>query len=110
MTYRGLAPNLIRYNHYSSALGVYSLDDMRAISKMHQVIYSKLSKKLRKEALEKSAADGHFGPSVILLFILVRKYTSSEVMETGVGQGISTCNIMKTLKLDGIGHLLSIDH
>jgi hypothetical protein len=45
----------------------------------------------------------------VLLYLLIKKFRPKVVVETGVGQGVSSYFILKAIKENGFGRLISID-
>lgn len=73
-------------------------------------IKTELSKYFASEDLRRHVHGASGGLKEILLYILVRKYKPHLMIETGVAQGISTYFILKAMKDNGFGKLISIDY
>lgn len=110
--------SFIEYYHYAHLFGVFSESDLLVLDTISSDITNKLNSVFTKEEIRHSSsggwiecgrAGGWIGTKCPLLFILIRRFKPSTVIETGVAQGVSSYFILKALELNGSGRLISID-
>ena len=81
---------------------------MRVMS-IREEIVNKLQNSFSRDEIERCSTGGWPSQKEIILYLLVRKYRPSLVVETGVAQGVSSRFILEALKDNGEGKLISID-
>ena len=89
------------FNRLSELLGV-SCDEIK-------VLYHELSTKAYLSQILSCRPTSIFSQSEPLLYLAVRIVKPSNVVETGVGAGISFTVILQALEDNRFGHLFSID-
>ncbi|MCL4413112.1 MAG: class I SAM-dependent methyltransferase [Candidatus Thermoplasmatota archaeon] len=76
---------------------------------MYKDITEKLSRNFTRSEIDRSSTGGWFGVKESLLFTLVRSLRPLTIVETGVAQGVSSYVILRAIKLNGKGKLISVD-
>lgn len=100
---------LIFYCDFAQRLRIFSNIDLETLASAANDIQGKLARTFNPHEIEIYATGGGFGVQAAFLFLTVRKFVPSVVVETGVAQGISSYVILKALQLNGKGKLISID-
>jgi hypothetical protein len=72
-------------------------------------VVSKLKGSFSADEISRSSTGGWPSVKEIALYLLIRKYRPSLVVETGVAQGISSRFILEAIRENGAGKLISID-
>ena len=82
------------------------------IAMYKDIIYIKkaLKSKFSEEDFKRYAIGASAGLKEVALYVLVRKYKPKVIIETGVANGLSTYFILKAIKRNGYGKLISIDY
>jgi hypothetical protein len=105
----GNAGPLLYYCEYARKLRIFSNHDLERLASVATDIQRKLMKSFSPDEIERCATGGCFSESAAFLFLTVRKFVPSVVVETGVAQGISSYVMLKALQINGKGKLISID-
>jgi predicted O-methyltransferase YrrM len=100
---------LLFYCDFAQRLRIFSNHDLKILASIAEDIQRKLNSKFTPVEVEKWATGGNFSKHSALLFLTVRKFAPSVVVETGVAQGISSYVILQALQINGKGKLISID-
>lgn len=106
---RKLVWNLIQLCEYSRVLNVEIRSDLIQVKILAKQIIENLQQQFSASEINEGGTGGWVAEKEMLLFSLIRKFRPKMVIETGVGQGISSTFILKALQLNGEGALLSID-
>ena len=101
---------LLFYCEFAQRLRIFSNHDLETLAYIANDIQGKLTRTFTTEEIEISGSAGAgFTVRAAFLFLTVRKFVPSVVVETGVAQGISSYLILKALQINGKGKLISID-
>jgi hypothetical protein len=72
-------------------------------------IKEKLAEKYSRERLKDFSVGASAGIKEVSLYLMIKKFKPKLMIETGVANGVSTYFILKAMKQNGIGRLISID-
>jgi len=100
---------LLYYCEFAQRLRVFSNDDLETLASVAKDIQTKLTATFSLDEIERHATGVYFSAHAAFLFLTVRKFVPSVVVETGVAQGVSSYVILKALQTNGKGKLISID-
>jgi predicted O-methyltransferase YrrM len=100
---------LLLYSEFAQRLKIFSNHDLELLASVAKDIQSKLTATFTIDEIERYVTGGYFSAHAAFLFLTVRKFGPSIVVETGVAQGISSYVILKALQINGGGELISID-
>lgn len=101
----GTAWAMISYYFWSHRINAYNKDDLRELYRAGEEIYSKIRQECKIWSHGGWGLQGTHG----ILFLIVRKYKPKVFVETGIASGYSSAIILTAMKLNGFGHLISID-
>ena len=100
---------LVTYFCVSHLMGNYSTEDFDVLRSLYKDITEKLSRNFTPLEIDSSSTGGWFGVKESLLFTLVRSLKPLVIVETGVAQGVSSYVILRAIKLNAKGKLISVD-
>ena len=80
-----------------------------SLMRIREEIVNKLQGSFSMDEINRCSTGGWPSAKEITLYLLIRKYRPSLVVETGVAQGVSSRFILEAIKENGTGKLISID-
>ena len=101
----GTAWAMISYYYWSHRLKAYDSNDLRELYDTGEEIYTKIREICKSWPYGGWGLQGTHG----ILFLIVRKYKPKIFLETGIASGYSSTVILKAMKMNGFGRLVSID-
>ena len=101
----GTAWAMISYYYWSHRLKAYDSNDLRELYNTGEEIYAKIREICKSWPYGGWGLQGTHG----ILFLVVRKYKPKIFVETGIASGYSSTVILKAMKMNGFGQLISID-
>ena len=88
---------------------IFSNDDLETLASVANDIQGKVIATFAHDEIKRYATGVHSSAHAAFLFLTVRKFVPSLIVETGVAQGSSSYLILKALQINGKGQLLCID-
>ncbi len=99
----------VYFQYYSRVLGLEPKIDQPELLHAAERVNSQLINTFSSEGRLQPTAGGVFGLKEVLLYSIVKSIRPEIIVETGVGQGVSSTAILLALKTLGHGRLISID-
>lgn len=106
---RDNAWSLLFYCEFAQRLKIFSNHDLKTLASLANDVQGKLTGTFTPDEIERCATGGNSFVHAAFLFLTVRKFVPSVIVETGVAQGVSSYVMLKALQINGKGKLISID-